>query len=344
MKEFKLIKHHRYKISPIFSLILAVLMLLAVGCNAPEQPDVPETEPAAPHVQPPAETDETAPDPLPSTEADIDIADFADLVISKVYGNGGSRTAACEHSFIELTNTGSSPLELRGLALYYKAGKKSDYAAFPLPDLTLESGESCLIRGWTSQQSSAEYDRSGEVIRIEDYDAEWKISLNSRDIRLLLAPAGRTFDKSVPPEEAPEVISYFAAADGFTLDTGTVSDFSVETMAVRTAMMQDSGYYLKDLTKATTESLEQLAPVTSEGKRAVIVGSRLSEVRFSKPAGFYAERFRLELTAPVGYPTIYYTTDGSDPKSSDTRQQYKDAIPLDDTTETKFGKNNTLKQ
>ena len=337
MKEYNLRKQHRYIFLPLFSLILAALMLFAVGCNTPEQSDVPETEPAVPDVQLSAEKVETDPDPMPPTEADIDIADFAGLVISKVYGNGGSRTAACEHSFIELTNTGSSPLELRGLALYYKAGKKSDYTSFPLPDLTLESGETCLIRGWSSQQSSAEYDRSGEVIRIEDYDAEWKISLNSRDIRLLLAPAGRTFEKSVPPEEAPGVISCFAAADGYTLDTGTVSDFTVETMAVRTAMKQDSGYYLKDLTKATTESLEQIAPVTSEGKRAVIVGSRLSEVRFSKPAGFYAERFRLELTAPVGYPTIYYTTDGSDPKSSDTRQQYKDAIPLDDTTEKKFG-------
>ena len=293
----------------------------------------------------PAETGETAPQPAspekePEREVppDFDVAAYGGLVLSKVYGNGGSGTAACEHSFIELMNTGSAPLDLGFLALYYRTGDKAEYVSFPLPAVTLDAGKSFLIRGASASGKASAYDRAGEVIRVEDYDAEWEIALDNRDIKLLLAPVGKTYDRRTFPGELPEVISYLAASDEDVFDTGHVSGLSRNTVAVRTAGKQDSGYYLLNLTKATSEKLAQIVPVTREGKRAAVIGSKLEEVTFSCAAGFYDDPIDLVLTPPSGYGTVYYTTDGSDPVTSGTRKPYTEVIRLSDTTETDFGR------
>ena len=52
---------------------------------------------------------------------------------------------------------------------------------------------------------------------------------------------------------------------------------------------------------------------------------------FSKEAGFYDEEFELTLGAPAG-GEIYYTTDGSDPRSSSTAVKYKKPIEIYNNT------------
>ncbi len=52
------------------------------------------------------------------------------------------------------------------------------------------------------------------------------------------------------------------------------------------------------------------------------------EVRFSQAGGVYKDGFDLTLESSAG--TVYYTTDGSDPAVSDTRQEYKDSIKIAD--------------
>jgi hypothetical protein len=332
----------RQAASLLCALILCTGQVFCTGCEkrgvsdpAAAETGDPAAEMAETPVRPAAEEE---PEREPEPAVEIDVQKYRDLVISKVYGNGGNSSAACEHSFIELTNTGSSPLDLGVLALYYRTGTKSAYTSFPLPDVTLEGGGSFLIRGVSASERASEYDRSKEVIRIEAFDAEWEIALSGRDIKLALAARGKTVGETVPPEELPGVISYFAASDEYRFDTGYVSDASKNTVAVRTALKRDSGYYLQDLTKATTEKLALTAPVSMDGSRAVIVSSKLNEVGFSYPAGFYTSQIDLELTAPDGYDTIYYTTDGSDPATSGTRSRYMRAIILSDTTETEFGR------
>lgn len=54
-----------------------------------------------------------------------------------------------------------------------------------------------------------------------------------------------------------------------------------------------------------------------------------SEVTFSKASGFYDEGFELELTAGEG-EQIFYTTDGSDPRYSETRIEYTAPIKITD--------------
>ena len=53
--------------------------------------------------------------------------------------------------------------------------------------------------------------------------------------------------------------------------------------------------------------------------------------RFSAKAGFYDEGFYLKLSAASG-STVYYTLDGSDPRTSETAEVYTEAIPIYDNT------------
>ena len=52
---------------------------------------------------------------------------------------------------------------------------------------------------------------------------------------------------------------------------------------------------------------------------------------FSKDGGFYNNHFSLELSTDSGYE-IYYTTDGSDPRSSDSARLYTEGISVYDNT------------
>ena len=58
---------------------------------------------------------------------------------------------------------------------------------------------------------------------------------------------------------------------------------------------------------------------------------RLSAPEFSQKAGFYEDAFQLTLTADDGC-TILYTTDGSDPQTSETAQVYSGSIRIQDRT------------
>lgn len=54
-----------------------------------------------------------------------------------------------------------------------------------------------------------------------------------------------------------------------------------------------------------------------------------SVIGFSQKSGFYDSGFNLELTANEG-EKIYYTTDGTDPRTSDTREEYTAPIEIKD--------------
>ncbi len=62
-------------------------------------------------------------------------------------------------------------------------------------------------------------------------------------------------------------------------------------------------------------------------ERVVIV----AEPEFSAPGGFYDEEFQLTLSDANGN-AIYYTTDGSDPRTSDTAVRYSEAIRIYNNT------------
>lgn len=53
---------------------------------------------------------------------------------------------------------------------------------------------------------------------------------------------------------------------------------------------------------------------------------------FSQAAGSYEKAFDLEITAGESQ-TVYYTTDGTDPATSDTRKVYENALRIDDRSD-----------
>ena len=303
----------------------------------PKPTATPTPKPTATPTPKPTATPTQKPTATPTAPPDSSLAKYSALVISKVYGNGGNVTSACEHSFIELKNTGTTSLRLGGLALYYKSGAGADYTSFALPDVTLNAGKTYLIRCASASKSSVKYDTTYEVIRVTNYDTEWNIVLSNKDIRLVLSSTGKSFNKATQPAELSGKISYFVATDDYYFDTGYVSDYSKNKVAVRVADKQDSGWYLQNLTKTTTEKLAQIVPVAMNGKAGSIIGSKLDEVKFSSPAGFYTSPVTLTLTPPAGYNTVYYTLDGSDPTTSNTRRKHTSAFVLADTTSTSFG-------
>lgn len=67
---------------------------------------------------------------------------------------------------------------------------------------------------------------------------------------------------------------------------------------------------------------------TSDSYTAPAFNENGSEVAFSAAGGIYKDKQSVELTSKDG-GTVYYTTDGSDPRSSSTRIKYESAITVD---------------
>ena len=75
-----------------------------------------------------------------------------------------------------------------------------------------------------------------------------------------------------------------------------------------------------------SDTLEIMAPSPAKPNAAAV-----SAPAFSAPSGFYGTDFALTLSAPAN-TTIRYTTDGSDPLTSPTAQDYTSAITVKDRT------------
>ena len=264
----------------------------------------------------------------PEPRTDAKISDFAGIVFSKVYGNGGGKDGVCRYSFIELYNTTSRDISLDGLSVYYKTREDKAYSQLSLGRSTIKAHGYFLIRCNSSQTSN-------EMVRIDKYDLSWNVTINNKEIALVAALYGRDIPADRHPAEVADKVSYFEASETFYFDTGCVKDMSKSKFAVRTALKTDSGWQVINLGKANSYTLSQIAPTSSKGANE-ITGAVLNEVRFSLPAGFYSGTQSLTLSAASGYK-IYYTLDGSDPETSSTRKLYGAPISLADTTKKGYG-------
>lgn len=81
----------------------------------------------------------------------------------------------------------------------------------------------------------------------------------------------------------------------------------------------------KDLTNSNTDGSRNVI-VSDDGTEIKLNDS---EVSFSSESGLYSDAFKLELTCSSA-ENIYYTTDGSDPRISDTRVLYDAPIEITD--------------
>jgi predicted extracellular nuclease len=102
----------------------------------------------------------------------------ADLVISQIYGGGGSAGSAYKRDFVELFNRGSVAIGLKGKSLQYAPATGSSWSSFGvLPDVSLQPGQYYLVAG-NVQSSGAD---------IGSIDHHWPMSLAAGAGRVALA-------------------------------------------------------------------------------------------------------------------------------------------------------------
>ena len=330
---------HRISFKSILSLFLVSIFLMAAFAAC--QPNTPSdgTESEQGTQEPSGEQggeQGSGDDILKPDDPAYDVAKvFKNVLISAVYGTGQNKDASVGHGFIQLYNTGNESVSLANAALYYREETGDAYREFTFPaDAAIAAGGFYLIRMQAAREKNGgAYDESFAVLSIESYDAEWAVILDNKDIQLALAPKGQSIEKDTLVENINGTVSYFVAAELGYDSHYAVDNMSKSKVAVRTALQHYSGFHKVNLNESTTAQLRLVCPESAQGKN-VVIGSRVDEVVFSADAGIYKQAFSLELSAKEGY-TIYYTTDGSDPKVYG--QKYTGSIALQDSSEMGIG-------
>lgn len=261
-----------------------------------------------------------------------DAADYDGVMISSVYGTGKKNTdAVMESGFVQLYNRSMYTVSLKGASLYYASDDAAPFKQFVFPeDAAIAPGGYYLVKC----ESVKDYDSTMAVIGMQYYDAEWDVTFDNHEIRLLLAPTGWTVGRDEDILLFDDAISVFVATESYNESVYAVDGMSKNKIAVRTALKEYSGYHTVNLAERATGELQKASPAASGNRVNPVIAPRINEVSFSRPAGVYDEAFALILKAKSGY-RIYYTTDGSDPKVSGTL--YTGAIQLKDSSAMTWG-------
>jgi predicted extracellular nuclease len=75
------------------------------------------------------------------------VAAPADVVISQLYGGGGSASSQWNRDFVELFNRGNAPVSLNGMSPQYQSASGTSWQSGALPDVTLQPGQYFLVAG-----------------------------------------------------------------------------------------------------------------------------------------------------------------------------------------------------
>ncbi|MBQ7358460.1 MAG: CotH kinase family protein [Clostridia bacterium] len=297
---------------------------------ATSQPTEGNTQaPTEPATQAPTEAP-TEPATQAPTEAPTEAVgeNYDGVVISKVYGNGGKTDGAMSSSFIELYNTSKSTAKLGGIAIYY--GEGASFSMLDLSGYEIAPESYLLIKGKTVNG----YDTSFEVLRIDNYDIEWAVTIDNKEFELVLAEKDAGITPGMDFEGADGVISYVVANETENVNVNWVHNLSKHRMIVRTELTDTSGYHRINLSSAGTSDLEKILPQYSDGENDYI-SSNFYEVIFSQEGGVFATRtLSVRLKAPEGW-SIYYTLDGSDPREMGVK--YTKALSLTHTNDASWG-------
>ncbi len=301
----------------------------------PADPPVLTLAPPKPETEPPLETEPDAP-PYDPDNHPGDSSLYEGVMIGAVYGTGKKGAdAVISNGYIQLYNREYDSISLAGAALYYKSDSAGPFEQFVFPDdATIPAGGYYLVRA----NAPTDFVASNAIMSVENFDSEWDIHIDNKEVRLLLAPAGWSILEGEDITRFDDAISVFVATEAYNDSVYAVNDLSRYKVAVRTAKTDYSGYHLVNLTRAATPDLRALRTCTSSGVYNDVVASRLNEVLFSHDAGIYKHAISLTLSAKSGY-TIYYTTDGSDPSVSTNRARktYTGAISLADSSAMPIG-------
>lgn len=270
---------------------------------------VPETTPA-----------ETTPAPV------VTYGKITDMYFRQVFGTGKNNDTPARYGFIELRNSSKDPVKLSGYSVSYYDAASKKYVSVDFPDVTVPAATSYLIRCAEAKGANGEaYKETGERVSVKYYDLSWNVVLDNKEIQLAVTDKGKTPD-SARVSQAKNVYVYFIASQAVTADKNTATGISKNKAAFRTS--KDAKYILVDYKNAPASEITDRAPMCLKGDLNAQASASGNVVGFSHTAGFYSSPIDLKLTARDGY-TIYYTTDGSDPRKTGTK--YTGAIKLNST-------------
>ncbi len=114
----------------------------------------------------------------------------AQVVISQIYGGGGNSGATLRNDFIELLNTGSTPVAVGGWSVQYASAGGSSWQVTPLPaGLTLQPGRYLLV-----QQAAG----AGGSVSLPAPDVAGSIFMSATNGKVALATVNTALSGTAP--------------------------------------------------------------------------------------------------------------------------------------------------
>ncbi|MFC4933153.1 ExeM/NucH family extracellular endonuclease [Massilia sp. GCM10023247] len=128
----------------------------------------------------------------------------ADVVISQLYGGGGSTTSKWSRDFVELFNRSGAPVSLKGMSLQYQSAAGTTWQAGALPDVTLQPGQYFLVASTTPGPAGDD---------IGPLDHTWGAALSATTGKVALASIAKAMTS--PTGEAIVDLVGFGTANHF---------------------------------------------------------------------------------------------------------------------------------
>ncbi len=142
------------------------------------------------------------------------------VVVSQVYGGGGNAGATLTNDFVELHNTGSTPLSLAGWSVQYASAAGTSWQVTPLSG-TIQPGAYYLVQ---------EAKGSGGTVALPTPDATGTIAMSATAGKIALVSSTTALSGQCPSNPALTDLVTFGSATGCGPNTPTLSN---TTAAIR---------------------------------------------------------------------------------------------------------------
>ncbi|TFW21163.1 ExeM/NucH family extracellular endonuclease [Massilia arenosa] len=192
------------------------------------------------------------------------------LVISQVYGGGGSTStsASYKYDFVELHNGSTGPISLEGMSVQYNSAKGTNaYSVATLPAVTLQAGQYFMLR----LGSISDTIKGGDFA----YDHTGGIAMSGSAGRVALVSNASAIAASATIATDADILDMVSYGGGTAVNPteGTVAGgTAVNTAAIRTPVCNDTDVNGTDFTIGTPAPHSMAdAPVTCSNFNAPIV-------------------------------------------------------------------------